>query len=105
MRLHSAWMGIAPQRILLTGGASKNNGIAQIVADVFQAPVERLEVANSAALGAALIAATSADNCLPELQAVFCKPSANSRIEPDTALASVYASALDSFKKLLENQI
>jgi xylulokinase len=105
MRLHSQWMGIAPQRILLTGGASKNNGIAQIVADVFQAPVERLEVANSAALGAALIAATAAGNDLVKLQAIFCKPSPDSRIEPDTHLASSYSSALDQFKRLLESQI
>lgn len=105
MRLHSQWMGIAPQRILLTGGASKNNGIAQIVADVFQAPVERLEVANSAALGAALIAATAAGNDLVKLQTIFCKPSPDSRIEPDTHLASNYAQALAQFKRLLETAI
>jgi xylulokinase len=105
MRLHSQWMGIAPQRILLTGGASKNNGIAQIVADVFQAPVERLEVANSAALGAALIAATAAGNNLVNLQSVFCKPSPDSRILPDKSLASAYATALDAFKRLLQTQI
>jgi xylulokinase len=105
MRLHSQWMGIAPQRILLTGGASKNNGIAQMVADVFQAPVERLEVANSAALGAALIAATAAGNDLVKLQSIFCKPSPDSRIEPDTHLASNYSSALEQFKRLLQSQI
>lgn len=105
MRLHSQWMGIAPQRILLTGGASKNNGIAQIVADVFQAPVERLEVANSAALGAALIAATAAGNNLVNLQSIFCKPSPDSRILPETSLASAYATALDAFKRLLQTQI
>ena len=105
MRLHSQWMGIAPQRILLTGGASKNDGIAQIVADVFQAPVERLEVANSAALGAALIAATAAGNDLVKLQSVFCKPSPNSRIEPDTNSASAYESALVQFKRLLDSRI
>lgn len=105
MRLHSQWMGIAPQRILLTGGASKNNGIAQIVADVFQAPVERLEVANSAALGAALIAAAAAGINLVELQAIFCKPSPGSRIEPNTHLGSNYAAALNQFKRLLESHI
>ncbi len=105
MRLHSQWMGIAPQRILLTGGASKNDGIAQIVADVFQAPVERLEVANSAALGAALIAATAAGNDLVKLQAIFCKPSPDSRIEPNTHLVANYASALEQFKRLLQSQI
>ena len=44
----------------LTGGAAKNGGIAQLVANVFQAPVERLDVGNSAALGAAIIAAAIA---------------------------------------------
>lgn len=105
MRLHSQWMGVSTQRILLTGGASKNNGIAQIVADVFQCPVERLEVANSAALGAALIAAAADGADLQALQANYCKPSANSRIEPDTDLRSVYDSALGQFKRLLDNQI
>ena len=59
MRLHSQWMEVKTERIRLTGGASKNDGIAQLVADVFQAPVERLDVSNSAALGAALIAAAA----------------------------------------------
>lgn len=105
MRLHSQWMGIATNRILLTGGASKNNGIAQIVADVFQAPVERLEVANSAALGAALIAATAAGKNLVKLQSTFCKPSPDSRIDPDVGLAPAYTNALVAFKRLLETQI
>jgi xylulokinase len=39
--------------VLLTGGASRNDGLAQLYADVFQAPVERLKTPNSAALGAA----------------------------------------------------
>ena len=56
MRLQSQWMEVKPERLRLTGGASKNDGIAQLAADVFQAPVERLDVSNSAALGAALIA-------------------------------------------------
>ena len=34
MRTHAAWMGLAPKRISLTGGASQNDGIAQIVADI-----------------------------------------------------------------------
>lgn len=76
-----------------------------MVADVFQAPVERLEVANSAALGAALIAATAAGNDLVKLQSIFCKPSPDSRIEPDTHLAANYASALEQFKRLLQSQI
>lgn len=105
MRLHSAWMEMTPDRILLTGGASKNNGIAQIVADVFQAPVERLEVTNSAALGAALIAATAAGKNLPDLQTIFCKPSSGSRIEPNKNLNQNYCDALNRYERLLQSHI
>jgi xylulokinase len=101
MKLHSMWMEVKTNRILLTGGASKNDGIAQVVADVFQAPVERLEIANSAALGAALIAATADGNDLHSLQAAFCKPSPDSRIEPDHNLKENYSTALDAFARLL----
>lgn len=103
MRLHSAWMGVATERIRLTGGASQNDGIAQLVADVFQAPVERFEVANSAALGAALIAATACGHHLPTLQATFCKSSPNSLIEPEPSLAPTYQTALGDFQNLLQS--
>lgn len=102
MRLHSEWMGVKVGRIRLTGGASKNEGIAQLVADVFQAPVERLDVANSAALGGALIAAAALGEDPARLQDVFCKAEPGAMIEPDTTLADVYAQALPRFKVLLD---
>ena len=102
MRLHSQWMEVKTERIRLTGGASKNDGIAQLVADVFQAPVERLDVANSAALGAALIAAAADGHDLSALQEVFCKASPGSSLQPDTALAPIYQNALVRFKSLLD---
>lgn len=105
MKLHSEWMGVVTERIRLTGGASKNDGIAQLVADVFQAPVERLEVANSAALGAALIAAAAGGHDLAGLEAVFCKPAADSLLQPDLALAGKYSTALADFRKLLGQTI
>lgn len=105
MRLNSAWMGVATDRIRLTGGASKNDGIAQVAADVFQAPVERLEVANSAALGASLIAATAGGHDLVSLQKTFCQPSPGSLIAPNTSLAGKYSTALAEFGKLLEQTI
>ncbi len=104
MRLHSEWMEVKTERIRLTGGASKNEGIAQMVADVFQAPVERLDVSNSAALGAALIAATAAGHQMEELQRNFCRCTADSTLTPDPQLAAVYANALQGFKDLLSNQ-
>jgi len=101
MRLHSEWMEVKTERIRLTGGASKNDGIAQLVADIFQAPIERLDVSNSAALGAALIAATAGGHDLPALQEVFCKAAPGSTLLPDPALAAAYQKALGGFKSLL----
>jgi len=103
MRLHSQWMEVTPDRIRITGGASKNDGVPQIVADVFQAPVDRLEVSNSAALGAALIAAAAAGHDLPALQQVFCQTSPGSSLLPDPALGPVYQDALRRFASLLES--
>ena len=51
---HSRWMKVRIDTIYATGGASANREILQVMADVFGADVYQLEVANSAALGAAL---------------------------------------------------
>lgn len=102
MRLHSQWMGVKVERIRLTGGASKNDGIAQLVANIFQSPVERLDVLNSAALGAALIAAAADGHDLPAMQEIFCMASADSSLLPDPALAGVYDDALGRFQTLLK---
>ena len=102
MRLHQQWMDVKIDRIRLTGGAAKNDGIAQLVADVFQAPVERLDVINSAALGAAIIAAAAAGEEFQALQDVFCKASADSSLQPDRSLADVYEDASGRFQTLLD---
>lgn len=101
MRLHSEWIGEKAGLIRLTGGASQNDGIAQLVANVFQAPVERFAIANGAGLGAALRAAQASGLDLVKLQADFCKPAAGSRLEPDATLAGVYDEALKGFEALL----
>lgn len=75
MWLHSRWLGVEPQEIYLTGGASQNDGIAQVVADVFEVPVTRLVVSDSAALGAAIRAAVATGNSsLAELEERCCRP-------------------------------
>lgn len=101
MRLHSAWLGEQPTLIRLTGGASQNNGIAQLIADIFQAPVERFAVANGAALGAALRAAHACGQKLTTLNAQFCQPAADSRVEPDTSKRETYTQSLATYKQLL----
>jgi xylulokinase len=54
MKRHSRWMGVSIDAIHATGGASVNDAILQVMADVFGVDIRRLEVPNSAALGAAL---------------------------------------------------
>jgi xylulokinase len=99
MKHHTDWIGITPASIRLTGGASKNDGIAQIVADVFQAPVERLEIANSAALGASILAAVTDGRSMTEMQALACRCSAGSLLTPSENSAGVHQ--IGSFISLL----
>lgn len=101
MWIHAEWMDLKIDRIRLTGGASKNDGIAQVVADVFQAPVERLDVLNSAALGAAIIAAAADGGDFQQLQASFCQTAPDSQLVPDQTLADTYQVATDRFRNLL----
>ena len=46
--------GLQPAAIRATGGASANRSLLQIMADVFQCPVDVCEISNGAALGAAI---------------------------------------------------
>ncbi len=54
------WIG-SFDTIRVTGGASKSKGIRETISRLFGAKVETLQVADSAALGAAIIAARSAE--------------------------------------------
>ena len=89
MALHSRWMGVDIHTIHATGGAAANRAILQTMADVFGAVVYQLEVANSAALGAALRAAhadmsTRDSSCdWDEVVQGFAEPVASTRLDPD----------------------
>ena len=101
MKLRTDWMGLSPDVIYLTGGASKNDSIAQVVADVFQCKVQRLAVSGSVALGAAFRAAMNSFGLpLETLEANFSKPEADSTIEPK-ADKSTYAGLEKMFARLL----
>jgi xylulokinase len=81
MQHYSDWIGERPSSLRVTGGASKNRAILQVLADVFEARLETLSVANSAALGGALRAAQAVEG-LPwaELYARFVAPEPNVRV-------------------------
>jgi xylulokinase len=99
IKLHSAWMGVSSTRVFATGGASNNPEILQVMADVQGCPVFRQEVSNSAALGAALIAAVGTDPAYSWTQAAtdFCRPVAGSQVLPCPETSATYAALSDAY--------
>lgn len=101
IKLCSEWMKLNAEVIYLTGGASKNDAIAQVIADVFQASVQRLAVSGSVGLGAAMRAAENSLGCsIKDLEEWFCQPEAGSTIAPQ-AEAGTYDSLARSFSACL----
>jgi xylulokinase len=96
MRLHSRWMKVTPDRIYATGGASNDLPLLQVMADVMNCRVRRIEVAKSAALGAALramhgwLSQAGEKPAWENVVADFTKPVAGSEIRPNAKAAAVY---------------
>jgi xylulokinase len=100
MKCRSDWMQLKPEVIYITGGASQNDAIAQVIADIFQAKVQRLAVTGSVGLGAAMRAASnSLGKPISELEETFCHPEAGSTLQPK-AEAAIYDIARDRFTSL-----
>lgn len=105
LRLHSVWMGVKPQKIFATGGASTNTAILQVMADVMGCPVTRIEVAKSAALGAALRAAQGYLAHIGKAPAWdkivrgFCEPLPGTEVMPDRKAAKVYDKLIEKYAK------
>ena len=103
MRLHSQWMNIAPEKIFATGGASNDPALLQIMADVMNCRVLRIEVGKSAALGAALQAAhgwltvAGKNPKWDKLIAGFTAPVADSEIRPDPKAARIYDKLVEKY--------
>ena len=105
MKLRSDWMQLRPEVIYLTGGASQNNAIAQVVADIFQCQVQRLLVSGSVALGGALRAAVQSLKCDTEsLEAEFCKVDTLHVFNPQVT-ADCYTDTLIRFEELLKQSL
>jgi xylulokinase len=97
MRLHSQWMKVSPKQIFATGGASNDRTLLQVLANVMNCRVLRIEVSKSAALGAALQAAygwlmeAGKQPRWEKVIAGFCAPVPGSEIRPDKKAAKIYA--------------
>lgn len=93
---HSSWATPRVERIHATGGAARNTEILQVMADVFDAPVYRIDVSNSACLGAALRAmhahASSAGPPVAWRRVVegFVSPSSDRVVRPRAGAVEVY---------------
>lgn len=87
MKRYSDFIGESPKDILATGGASRNRGVLQVVADVFGARVRTLSVGNSSALGGALRAANAVGKVAwPSLFERFVAPDPGRAIEANRAV-------------------
>lgn len=103
MALHSRWMAVDVETIHATGGAAANRHILRVVADVFGAEVRRFDVANSAALGAALRAmhahAASAGRPMSWEEAVegLAEPT-GAPLKPDARCHAIYRELLSAYE-------
>lgn len=108
MKLHSEWIGEKPQVILATGGASVNENILQIAADIFNIPVKKFEITDSAALGAALRSAksyydlTGKKKTWQEITKNFTSLSKSKLITPNEEFKTLYDEMLLVYKKCEE---
>jgi xylulokinase len=103
MRLHSQWMKVSPEKIYATGGASNDLALLQVMADVLNCRVERIEISKSAALGAALRAAhgfslqAGKRIAWEKIVAGFTTPVLNSEICPNPKATRIYDKLIEKY--------
>ncbi len=98
IRVHSLWIGNF-ETIRVTGGASRSSGILQTLANVFQATVETIAVQDSAALGAAMLAAhVIGHHSYADLSRTLAPAIAT--FTPDPATGRIYQDLLDTYLQL-----
>ncbi|HWI19996.1 MAG TPA: FGGY-family carbohydrate kinase [Vicinamibacterales bacterium] len=95
---HAAKVSETPiDRVIATGGAAVNRAILQVMANVFGVEVYRLDVENSAALGAALRAyhadrlAAGEPVSWKTVVSGFTDPTPGHRVSPNPKLVAMYA--------------
>lgn len=101
-KIHARWMEVPITSINVTGGASANEGILQIFADVHGCPVQRFETTNGAALGAALRASQGHHPEIPwpDIVEPFTQPASGSIVRPDPAAVETYAGLIPDYEAL-----
>lgn len=92
-------MGETFTRIRITGGASHCTPFLQILADVFQAQIEKIAITDSAGLGAALRAANAVAQ-VPFHKLFEQFTAAKEIILPNPGNAAIYDKALKEYAEL-----
>jgi len=103
MRLHSEWIGHRARKLRVTGGASVSDGICRVLADVFNATVERLKTSDSGALGAAMRAAHGVeplDYSWSNLTRMFSACEGSLSIKPIAEHVAIYNRLLPAYAAL-----
>ena len=100
--VHSRWMGVTISCLHVTGGASANEEILKVFANVHNCPVHRFETTNAAALGAALTAFKGhrPDMSWPSIVEPFCQPVQGSTVQPETSTRAKYDALIASYTEL-----
>lgn len=99
MRLHSEWIG-SFDKVRVTGGASRSDGLIRIIADVFQAEVELLSAVDACALGSALRAAQAAGG-YPWSGLFAAFTSAVKTVKPNAETKHAYQACLENYREFL----
>jgi len=96
-------LGVSPREVRLLGGAAKSPLWSQIKADVLGLPVSVLRGSDTAALGAAMIAAVGAGffSNLPDAVAAMGRP--GSVLMPQAGAREVYDRAYSRYRQLFEH--
>ena len=89
--------GIKIDRLIATGGGSRNRQLVQLKADVLNKPIEQIEVSEAGCLGAARLA-QSADQNIPVLELVRRKLRPEQRILPDPDNVEKYQHKFEQYK-------
>ncbi|MBR4220616.1 MAG: hypothetical protein IKR81_05625 [Victivallales bacterium] len=106
MRLHTTWFGNRIKSIRITGSMSDSLGVCQVLSDVFNTTVERLDHHNAAAQGAAMRAAQAT---LPDtlswhaITKLFATPVSSKTISPNKQNVEIYKELIQDYAKLEKN--
>ena len=95
------------ERLIVTGGASVNHSILQIIADIFQTPVYTINVKDSASIGAGIRASigylkqTKPDLSIEDFfNSISPNDILNLMNEPNKDVKNIYDNLLDVYSKI-----